>query len=115
MLLRRSRSTSVRARPSVELVTVRVQGDQVPVAEVEAVVPLVTRTRRAGLPTGPVEVVEVAPRARGPVLVVADDRVDDRLHTSPRRVERGLEVRRGTDVVLRVAQRQHGGDAAVHE
>ena len=57
-----------------ELVALRVERDQVPAADVEAVVALVALAGRAVVAALAVEVVEVAARVGRRVLVVADAR-----------------------------------------
>src|SRR3989304_5492018 len=64
---------------------VRVERDQVPGADVVAVVALAAVTGRPALVAGAVEVVEEARRAGGEVLVVADRRARDALDTAPGR------------------------------
>ena len=90
---------------------VRVECDQVPCAQVEAVVALAARARGAVGDAGAVEVVEIA--GRGAALVVAEDRAGDRLHSAPRGRVDGVDPRRRRAVVLDVAERQdHVGGAA---
>ena len=114
-LLRRTGRAPVRGAAPRELIALRVERDQVPATDVEAVVALVALPRRAVVHALTVEVVEVAPGIGRRVLVVADGRPDDRLDAAPCLVEHGVEVRQGADVVLSVAQRQHRGEAACHE
>src|SRR3990170_1442040 len=70
---------------AADLIAVRVEGDDVPVADVEAVVALAAFARQGA------EVREVAPRAGDVVVVVAERRAGDRLHPPPRSRVRPLE------------------------
>src|SRR5689334_13934921 len=65
---------------------VGIEHHDMPAADIERVVALVARTRRSA------EVIEIAGRARGEVLVVADHRPPDRAEAAEALVERGAEV-----------------------
>ena len=95
LLLRRARAAAADGR------AVRVERDQVPAAEIEAVVAL-RRIARCGA-----EVLVVARRSRGLVLVVPGRRTGDPLHASPGRVVRRAELRERPVLVLDVAEREH--------
>ena len=92
-----------------DVVAVRVERDDVPGAEVEAVVALPGGAGRRA------EVVEVARRVRGAVLVVADGWSRDRLDAPPGRVVRRPERRERAALVLDVAEREHRVVATRHE
>ena len=81
---------------------VRVERDEVPRADVEAVVPL-RRIAREGA-----EVLVVARGVGGVVLVVAGNGLRARPDATPRRVVRGRVLRVRAVLVLVVAERQHG-------
>lgn len=83
-----------------DLAAVAVDRDDVPSAEIEAVV----AARRVG---GGTEVVEVVRSPGGPVVVVARDRVDPGLERAPGAVEQVGVVAGGAGAVRDVAQGQH--------
>ena len=88
---------------------VAVDRDQVPGADVEAVVPLGAIARRPALNADAVEVVEVPPRARGLILVVAGGGAGDALVQAPGRLVERVEVGESGVLVLDVAQQDHRG------
>ena len=98
---RRGRSAAADRR------AVGVQRDQVPAADVVAVV--------AGRGRATAEVAVVAGRAGRVVLVVSRDRIRDVLHASPGRVVVRVEVRELAVLVLDVAERKHGGEALIDQ
>src|SRR5205823_12494748 len=99
-LLRRSLLTAA------DLRAVRVQGDEVPTTEVEAVVPASGRARRSP------EVAEVARGAARLVLVIAGRRPRDPLHAPPRPGVREEVLRVRAVLVLVVPEREHSRIAA---
>src|SRR5215218_5817807 len=90
---------------------IRVQRDDVPGPDVEAVIALPTRA--GGRP----EVVEIPARAtRGiEVLVISDSWTDERLRATPGRVEHLQVLRERVVVVLVVAECQNAGQPGVEE
>src|SRR5687768_6267966 len=86
---------------------IAVQRDDVPHAEVEAVIALASRAGSTGLNTDAIEVIEVARGTCRPVLVVAGRGIGDRLVYAPRRLIVGVEVRKAPDLVLDVAGEKH--------
>src|SRR5581483_2659122 len=93
---------------AADLRAVRVERDEVPGTDVEAVP---TLTGRSG---GESEVLEVPARAGRAVVVVPCGGARDRLHASPCRVVGREVVRVGATVVLVVAEREHRGQPVVH-
>ena len=97
-------------------VAVRVERDQVPAADVEAVVAARLHVRGVGAGGGAdpvedtraVEVVEVTLCPRRVVLGVAEAGVGDRVDAAEGRLVDGLEVRQLAGLVLVVPQRQEG-------
>src|SRR5207237_8505791 len=90
----------LRARAVGDVPGVLIQYDDVPRAELEAVVSLAAR------PGAVAEVIERAVRCAGLILMVAERRVGARLVAAPGRVVAGLIVGGIREDV--VAQRQHG-------
>ena len=92
-----------------------VQRHHVPGAEVVGVVALVARAGRPVEDPGPVEVVEVARRAGGAVLVVADGGVHLGLQAAPGGVEGALELVQLAVLVLQVPERQDRRHVQLHQ
>src|SRR5829696_5636044 len=101
-VLWRVRTTAV---ATWQLVTVDVQGDHMPSAQVEAVVPAAVRraVRILGGSPGP-EVRKVALRSRAAVFMVAWYGVGDVLETPPGRIVGLLELGQRAGLILQVSQ-----------
>src|SRR5919206_5395694 len=76
-----------RARATRDVPAVGVERDEVPGANVVAVVALPAGTGHAVRRSRAVEVVEVACGARRPILMIADGGMHGRLEAPPRRIE----------------------------
>src|SRR5919202_1460895 len=94
-------------RAASYLRAVRVERDDVPASDVEAVVALAAVSGRAARVPEAVVVIEVAGRSGRVVFVVPDPGVDDALDAAPGRVEHGLVLGERVVVVLIVTERQH--------
>src|SRR2546423_8829357 len=96
-------------------VVARVQRDEVPGPDVEAVVALVAIPGPAREDIDSVEVVEVALCPAREVLVIAGGREGDRLHTTPAELVGLREARVAPRRVLRVTEHQHTAQAPADE
>src|SRR5262245_9364066 len=94
---------------AANLLAVRVERDQVPPGEIEAVI------ARRRIPGRLAEIAEVPCGSGGAVLVVADRGSGDRLHAPPGRLVRGREGRRRCVLVLGVTEDEHRRVVGVDE
>ena len=99
----------VRQAAADEEIALRVEGDDVPRAEVVAVIALRRIAGRA------VPVAEVPGGARRAVFVAADCRLCPRLMAAPCGVVALIKLRRGAVLVSKVSGRHHGARQAVEE
>ena len=93
---------------AADLTALGVECDEMPAADVEAVVALVAVAGRAGVAAGAVEVVIVGSSIRCHVIVIAADRMGNRPETAPGRAVEVL-VTGGRGIVTVVADGEHRG------
>ena len=98
-----------------DLAAVRVEGDQVPVADLVAVVAAPALARGAVCHAAAVEVVEISVGIVEFVLVITKHRARDLIELAPARLVGGLELLQRRVLVLEIPEGQHRGQVAAPE